>query len=126
MKINHLINRIVFYPYGILKAMYLLKKKGAGDLVNKKRFKNVIIEDVVCTRRKSLINDHTPLLLNCIINNFILGSYSYRVRNSIVQNTTIGKFCSIFNDIFIGLGKHQVQHFSTFPFYIKEKIFSLI
>ncbi len=119
MNIKHLINRILFYPLGILKAIHLLGKNGSRDFVNKTRFKHVIIDDGVCIDSKSMIHEHSHILSNCTINNSNIDSYTYIGKNGIIQNANIGKFCSIANDVCIGLGKHPIDYFSTSPLFYR-------
>jgi acetyltransferase-like isoleucine patch superfamily enzyme len=38
----------------------------------------------------------------------------------LIQNTTIGKYCSIANDVIIGLGSHPLNLFSTSPLFYKR------
>jgi acetyltransferase-like isoleucine patch superfamily enzyme len=126
MKFKNFINRMFFYPLGILKAIHVLGKNGSRDFVNKTRFKNVIIDDGVCVDSNSIIHKHSHILTNCIINNATIDSYTYVGRNCIVQNAHVGKFCSIANDVFIGLGKHPISNFSTAPiFYKKQNILNI-
>lgn len=44
-----------------------------------------------------------------------LGDYSYLGRNCLVQNTDVGKFCSIADNVSIGLPMHPVYWVSTSP-----------
>jgi chloramphenicol O-acetyltransferase type B len=121
MKLRNIIYRIILYPFGILKSIHTLGKNGSRDFNNKVRFKNVIIDDGVCIDFKAVIKPNVHLLSNCIINNANIDSYSYVGKNSMVQNASIGKFCSISNDVFIGLGSHPTDYFSTSPIFYKKK-----
>jgi chloramphenicol O-acetyltransferase type B len=121
MKLKNIINRILLYPFGLLKSLHVLGKNGSRDFNNKFRFKNVIIDDGVCIDFKALIKPNVHLLSNCIINNTNIDSYTYVGKNTIVQNAVIGKFCSISNDVFIGLGSHPIDYFSTSPIFYRKK-----
>lgn len=44
-----------------------------------------------------------------------VGDYSYIGGGAFIQSTTIGKFCSIGQDVRIGLAAHPVNHISTYP-----------
>ncbi len=46
-----------------------------------------------------------------------IGDYSYIQSNSIVINSTIGKFCSIGSFVNIGLANHPTNHISTSPIF---------
>ena len=41
-------------------------------------------------------------------------------KNCLVQNTSIGKFCSIANDVLIGLGNHPLDLLSTSPLFYRR------
>jgi acetyltransferase-like isoleucine patch superfamily enzyme len=113
------LHRILYSPLGLLINLYQLAKNGARDLHNKKRFKNAIIDKECCINDSSTIAQATHILENCLILNSTVNQYTYIGRNSIVQNATIGSFCSIANDVFIGLGKHPIDSFSTSPLFYK-------
>lgn len=56
--------------------------------------------------------------------NTSLGDHTYINANSSIVNTRIGKFCSIANNVQIGLGKHPSNFISTHPaFYTNNKAF---
>jgi acetyltransferase-like isoleucine patch superfamily enzyme len=57
---------------------------------------------------------------NSIVNNSVIASYTYIGKNCLIQNTTIGKFCSIANDVAIGLGEHPTDKFSTSPLFYRK------
>jgi acetyltransferase-like isoleucine patch superfamily enzyme len=61
------------------------------------------------------------ILSNTIVNNSTIESYSYVGKNCIIQNTQISKFCSIANDVCIGLGSHPLTNFSTSPIFYRKK-----
>jgi acetyltransferase-like isoleucine patch superfamily enzyme len=46
-----------------------------------------------------------------------IGAYSYLAENAIVNNTTIGKFCSIGPNLFCGWGIHPIHGISTAPMF---------
>jgi acetyltransferase-like isoleucine patch superfamily enzyme len=50
-----------------------------------------------------------------------IGDYSYIARNSIIHNTTIGKFCSIGPNVVVGYGDHPIHLLSTSPTFYSEK-----
>ena len=51
-----------------------------------------------------------------------IGDYSYLGRNCNVTRATIGKFCSIASEVYLGLGTHPLAPFvSTHPiFYLRR------
>ncbi len=50
-----------------------------------------------------------------------IGDYSYLSGNSVVSNTSIGKFCSIGPNFFCGWGVHPTQGISTSPVFYSSK-----
>lgn len=54
---------------------------------------------------------------SCHIHNCLIGDYSYLAENSIVNNTTIGKFCSIGPNLICGWGIHPTNGISTAPMF---------
>lgn len=123
---THKLLRCLLLPFGLLLKLYELAIEGARDIQNKLRFRDSIIDRRCCINSASKIGENCHILENCLVLNSTIKSYSYIGRNSIVQNTSIGSFCSIANDVFIGLGAHPLEHFSTSPlFYRVSNIFNL-
>lgn len=50
-----------------------------------------------------------------------IGKYSYVGVNSWVVNSEIGNFCSIANDVYIGLALHTLDNISTSPIFTEVK-----
>lgn len=50
-----------------------------------------------------------------------LGRYSYVTRNTLVQNTTIGQFCSISDNCNIGMPTHPTDYVSTSPVFLNGR-----
>lgn len=115
------ISRILLLPLGLLKALMEMANQGARDLENRKRFKGAKIERQVSINKDSIIQKNVHILSSCIMNNTTIQSYSYIGRNSLIQNAEVGKFCSIANDVFIGLGSHPIEYFSTSPLFYKKE-----
>jgi len=66
------------------------------------------------------------VLLNSTLLGSSLGEYSYLGKRSVVQNAVIGRYCSIASEVFIGMGAHPVEQFSTSPlFYRRRNTFGL-
>jgi acetyltransferase-like isoleucine patch superfamily enzyme len=105
--------RILFLPLGLFKGMFELSIDGSRDILNKFRFNNVKIDKGCSVDKDSIIDKFVHILENTTINNSKIKSYSYVGCNCLIQNTTIGKFCSIANDVKMGLGNHPLDSFST-------------
>lgn len=57
----------------------------------------------------------------CRIYSSSLGRYSYVARNTLIQNTEIGKFCSISEDCNIGMPSHPADMVSLSPVFLMGK-----
>jgi acetyltransferase-like isoleucine patch superfamily enzyme len=114
------LKRILLLPFGFLKKAIEIANDGARDIENKIRFKNAIIDKGCCIDAKSIIHPNVHLLENSIVNNSEINSYTYLGKNCLVQNTSIGKFCSIANEVLIGLGNHPLDLFSTSPLFYRR------
>jgi chloramphenicol O-acetyltransferase type B len=117
---KRLIVRIFYFPLGFFNQLKKLGIIGSRDLYNKKRFKGAIIDEGCCIDIRSIIQPNVHLLENCVINNTLVGSYTYIGKNCLCQNVTIGKFCSIANEVSIGLGKHPTNKFSSSTLFYKK------
>ena len=69
----------------------------------------------------SKISNKTKISSPCHIQNSNLGDYSYIASNSYINNTQIGKFCSIGINFSCGLGIHPLNGVSTSPMFYSNK-----
>jgi len=111
--------RLLLLPLGLFIKLYELAVTGSRDIHNKLRFKKSIIDKNCCVDTRSKIGSNCHILENSLILNSSINSFSYVGRNSKIQNTNIGSFCSIANDVFIGLGAHPTELFSTSPIFYR-------
>lgn len=114
------LKRIFLLPFGFIKKLLEIANEGARDIENKFRFENSVLDKGCSVNSKSIIHPNVHLLENCIINNSEIQSYTYLGRSCLVQNASIGKFCSIANEVLIGLGKHPTDHFSTATMFYRK------
>lgn len=118
--------RLLLMPLGLLLKLYELAVEGARDIHNKLRFRTSIIDRKCRINPASEIEKNCRILENSLVLNSTIKTCSYIGKNSMVQNASIGSFCSIANDVFIGLGAHPIAHFSTSPlFYRVANTFNL-
>ncbi len=111
--------RVLLLPFGLVVKLYDLAVAGSRDVHNKFRFRGSLIDRNCCIDPLSKIDRNCHILENCLVINSAIKKYSYIGRNSIVQNASIGSFCSIANDVFIGLGTHPTTLFSTSPLFYR-------
>jgi acetyltransferase-like isoleucine patch superfamily enzyme len=112
--------RFLLLPLGLLIKFYELAVEGTRDIHNKFRFRHSIIDRKCCINAVSTIGLNCHILENSLVLNSNIKSYSYIGRNSIIQNANIGSYCSIANDVFIGLGMHPTNYFSTSPLFYRS------
>lgn len=72
---------------------------------------------ILSIRKKSKISYHAKIYPFSIITNSIIDSFSYVSYFCRINNTTIGKFCSIAQNVKMGLGKHPSDYISTSPIF---------
>ncbi|WP_442844798.1 CatB-related O-acetyltransferase [Leeuwenhoekiella sp. H156] len=56
-------------------------------------------------------------LYNCDISNCKIDDFSYIAKSSILNNTQVGKFCSIGPNVKSGMGMHPINWISTHPIF---------
>jgi acetyltransferase-like isoleucine patch superfamily enzyme len=118
--------RLLLLPVGLLLKLYELAVEGARDIHNKLRFRDSIIDRKCCINPASRIAKKCHIAENCLVINSTMKSFNSVGGNSIVQNTNIGSFCSIANNVYIGLGAHPTDYFSTSTlFYRVSNTFNL-
>ena len=121
MKKNQLINRIIYLPVGLIKALLYFSNIKSRDIENKTRFKKVTIETGCSFSVDTTIKAFSTIQEYSILNNCHIGSYTYIGRNSLLQNVKIGNYCSISHEVMIGLGSHPLTEFSTSPLFYRVK-----
>ena len=119
MKTRKIILRFLYLPLGLIKEMIRISNKGARDILNKKKFPQAIIDSGCCFTEDSIVGIHSHIYSNCIVNHSQIGDYTYNGRNSLIQNTTIGNYCSIAHEVNCGLGNHPTNLFSTSPIFYR-------
>lgn len=73
------------------------------------------------TDNKSIISRKAKVYRKCKIFNSTIGAYSYLAPGTSIVCTDIGKFCSIAQNVRIGLGKHNMNFLSTSPIFYSKK-----
>ncbi len=111
--------RILLLPVGLFTRLGELAVTGSRDLHNRLRFKGAIVDKGCSINPATKIESNSHVLENCLVLNSTIRQFSYVGRNSIVQNASIGSYCSIANDVFIGLGLHPSELFSTSPLFYR-------
>lgn len=113
--------RFIYLIPGFFLRQYNLAKDGSRDINNFFRFRNSVVGKDCCIDSLSILKPNTTILTGSVINNCTVESFTYVGKNCIIQNAKIGGYCSIANDVFIGLGKHPIDNFSTSPLFYRKK-----
>jgi len=72
--------------------------------------------EVKCMLNNTMLGHYVTLLRGATLNNSYVDNYSYIGMNSIIDNVSIGRFCSLEPDLKIGLVIHPTSQFvSTYP-----------
>lgn len=81
------------------------------------RIMSIVLQDVV-------LGEYVAILGGAILNRVSISDFSYVSYHSIINDSVIGKFCSISSNVQIGLGPHPSRIFvSTYPaFYSNENL----
>ena len=85
-----------------------------------KVLENQIIDEKLF-RKKSIRGNNTKLYPPFRISNSEIGDYTYISENAILNNTKIGKFCSIGPNLISGWGSHPINGISTHPMFYSPK-----
>lgn len=73
---------------------------------------------------KTIIPDEVNLAPFARLMNCRVGKYTYIKPGCVLKNADIGNFCSIANNVMIGLGQHPTNLISTHPIFYKKTGFS--
>ncbi|WP_245224703.1 CatB-related O-acetyltransferase [Pseudozobellia sp. WGM2] len=120
------LKRIIYIPFGIWEGLMDFINRHARDIENRKRFPKAIIDKGVTFTPDVAIGERAHLLSGCVINHSSIGSYSYIGKNSLIQNVSLGNYCSIAHEVNMGLGQHPINLVGTSPlFYRKNNTFNI-
>lgn len=121
MNIKLIFTRIVYVPQGFIVGLVKMANKHARDFENRRRFAKSKIDAGCSFTKDSFIGHNTHILAGTKLNHSRIGNFSYCNFNVLIQNANIGNYCSIAQDVIIGLGNHPTHLFSTSPVFYKVK-----
>lgn len=114
------LQRILYLPLGLLRKLVDLALEGSRDRYNQIRFPKSVIDAECRINEQTAIEEGCHVFENCLILNSTIRSFTYVGRNSILQNTELGSYCSVANDVCIGLGNHPIDYFTTSPLFYRK------
>lgn len=83
------------------------------DLI--KRFPSCKFYQHIFVDKNTIIGKNVVLFDNVTVENSDIGNNTFVQKNSSINNCTIGKYCSIATNVFVGIGNHPTDHVSTHP-----------
>lgn len=113
--------RIFLLPAALVNKLIQLAKDGGRDIHNRRRFPRSIVDPGCCISEDSALAGNVHILDNTLIVGSHIGEYSYIGKNCSLRNVRIGKFCSIANEVLLGLGSHPLEHFSTSTLFYRRR-----
>jgi len=120
------LRRFVFGLAGLFVALAETINRRGRDFENRIRFRKAVIKSNVCLSQDCLLGSFVSIDSGTIINHSRIGDYTYICRNALIQNTIIGRYCSISHDVICGLGQHPLGLFSTsLLFYRRKNVFGI-
>lgn len=69
---------------------------------------------------RTILGKNVIIFDDVVVVDSCIGDYTYIGGHSKIQKATVGKFCSIASNVFIGLGKHPFHFRSTYPGFYRE------
>ncbi|WP_264566708.1 CatB-related O-acetyltransferase [Flavobacterium sp. N3904] len=112
-------NKIISYLDFIIKKT-IISVYGVNSNIYKLFFNKLYLrEKEECYN--SIIGDNVRLYPTYKLVNSQVGDYTYVAENSIINNTIIGKFCSIGPNLISGWGIHPTEGISTHPMFYSTR-----
>ena len=121
MKKFGVLRRLVFGLAGLFVAFAETINRRGRDVENRIRFRKALVESNVSLSQDCLLGSCVSIDSGTIINHSKIGDYTYLCRNVLIQNSIIGRYCSISHDVICGLGRHPLNLFSTSPLFYRRK-----
>lgn len=121
MKKFGVLRRLVFGLAGLFVALAETINRRGRDVENRIRFRKAVVKSNVCLSQDCLLGSFVSIDSGSIINHSRIADYTYICRNALIQNTIIGRYCSISHDVICGLGQHPLNLFSTSSLFYRSK-----
>jgi acetyltransferase-like isoleucine patch superfamily enzyme len=111
MKTRHLVKALLRNPFTIW-INWLVKK-----MIVEHRFKGKRLSVGYMAKASNCnFGEYNTLYDRVLLNNVVLGDFTYVANDSVLTNTTVGKFSCIGPEVICGLGKHPTRdHVSVHP-----------
>lgn len=113
--------RLIYSPIGLAKAFIHEANEYCRDFEIRHRYPHATLDHSVGLTLDTVIGEHSHIFSQCILNHCKVGNYTYIAHDSILQNVEVGNYCSISYEVYIGLGKHPLDLFSTSTVFYRAK-----
>lgn len=113
-RMKQILIRILLFVPGLLTGLFQAGKDSARDIHNCLRFRARVGRGSTLNAGTRLA-PHVRIYPGCVVNDTVVGDWTYLARRCEVKNATIGRYCSIGSEVIIGPGRHPVDRFSTSP-----------
>jgi virginiamycin A acetyltransferase len=111
-------NRMISFLDFIIKKI-IITVYGANSNIYRLLFNEVYLKTI--EHINVLLGENVKLYPPYRLHNSQVGNYTYIAENSIINNSTIGKFCSIGPNLISGWGIHPTNGLSTHPIFYSTK-----
>lgn len=74
-----------------------------------------------CKIKNTVFDKYNKVCYGITVTNSAIGDYTYFGNYSVISNCSKGKYCSIANDVMIGLGKHPSGFVPTHPAFYRNR-----
>lgn len=81
------------------------------------KFKSAVIHAHVIVDNRSVLGDRVVLFQGAKVINSSIGAFTYVQKNTGIYHASIGRYCSVSEDVMIGLATHPTHHVSTHPMF---------
>jgi len=111
---------MIAIPLGFVEALEHLVKLGATRRYLTRRYKGTIFEFGAIACENCQFEEGFVIKRNAIVLECKIGRYSYIGHDSCLQNTNLGRFCSVAPHVLCGLGKHPLEYVATSPTFYRN------
>lgn len=91
------------------------------DIKLRIRYSHARIDEGCRIDADTVIGNKCHIFEGCVINRSSIGDYSYISYKSVIQNASIGRYCSIGREVIIVPGRHDMDAFSTAPLFWRKR-----
>jgi acetyltransferase-like isoleucine patch superfamily enzyme len=103
--------QIVSIPKGLLQSIWYYAISGVRRCYLEKRFKGTVFEWGTFADDSCRFDEGVVIRFNARVYRCTIGRYTYIGHDSVLQFSTVGRFCSVGPYVLCGLGQHPIGSF---------------